>query len=184
MARYRLLGISGSLRKEATNRKLLREAARLAGDVEFTMADVNLPLYDADLEEAEGIPDKVRRLVDQIVNADAVIISTPEYNKSISGVMKNALDWISRVKGAPLRDKPLAIMSAADGRAGGERAQFALRLCLVALRPSLVTGPEMMLANSGAAFDEDGRLTDDRSIKFLTQLMDGLRAEVERAKDA
>ena len=163
---------------------LMREAARLFDGTEFREADLNLPLYDGDVEDRDGIPPKVQTLVDQILAADAVIISTPEYNKSISGVLKNTLDWISRVKGAPLRDKPLAIMSAADGRAGGERAQFALRLCLVAFRPSLVTGPEMMLANSGAAFDEDGRLTDERSIKFLTQLMDGLRAEVERAKDA
>lgn len=183
MAQYRLLGISGSLRKEATNRKLVREAARLFDPAEFDEADLNLPLYDADLEDRDGIPATVQDLVKQINDADAVIVSTPEYNKSLPGVLKNALDWISRAKGTPLRDKPLAIMSAADGRAGGARAQFALRLCLVAFRPNLLSGPEMMLGNSGAAFDEDGRLTDDRSVKFLTQLMDGLQAEVARNRN-
>lgn len=82
-------------------------------------------------------------LVDQIAAADAVVISTPEYNKSISGVLKNALDWVSRTSGKPWAGKPVAIMSAAAGRAGGERAQFALRLCMVPFRADLVAGQEL-----------------------------------------
>lgn len=176
MSRPKLLGISGSLRKEATNRKLLREAARLFGDSSYHEADLNLPLFDGDVQDASGIPETVQALADQIASADAVLISTPEYNKSISGVLKNALDWVSRTQGNPWRDKPVAVMSAAAGRAGGERAQFALRLCLVAFRPALVPGPEIMLANSGKAFDENGHLTDDRAIRNLAELMQGLRA--------
>ena len=176
MSRPRLLGISGSLRKEATNRKLLREAARLFGDSGYHEADLNLPLFDGDVQDAGGIPETVQALADQIATADAVLISTPEYNKSISGVLKNALDWVSRTEGNPWRDKPVAVMSAAAGRAGGERAQFALRLCLVAFRPALVAGPEIMLAHSVKAFDESGHLTDDRVIRNLTDLMQGLRA--------
>ena len=108
------------------------------------------------------------------------MISTPEYNKSLSGVLKNALDWVSRVPGAAWRDKPVAIVSAADGRAGGERAQFALRLCMVAFRPRLLTGPEVMVANSRQAFDAEGRLSDARTVKGLTELMQALRVEAMR----
>ena len=87
-----LLGISGSLRSGSFNRKLLAEAARLFGEANYTEANLNLPLYNGDLEDAEGIPAAVQLLSDQIVAADAVLISTPEYNKGISGVLKNALD--------------------------------------------------------------------------------------------
>ena len=91
-----LLSLSGSLRQNATNRKLLREAARLFEPGTHIEADLNLPLYDGDLEEGEGIPKGVQVLAGQIARADAVIISTPEHNKAPSGVLKTALDWLSR----------------------------------------------------------------------------------------
>ena len=116
----------------------------------------------------------------QIKAADAIVIATPEYNKALPGVLKNALDWVSRVPGAAWRDKPVAIMSAADGRAGGERSQFSLRLCLTPFRPRLISGPEVLVAQSRSAFDSDGRLTDERYRKSLTELMNILRAEAER----
>ena len=112
-----LLTICGALRAGSTNRLLLAEAARVFGMAQVIEADLRLPLYDNDLEDASGIPDDVQMLADQIRGADAVVISTPEYNKSLSGVLKNALDWVSRVPGAVWRDKPVAIVSAADGRA-------------------------------------------------------------------
>ena len=171
-----LLGICGALRAGSTNRKLMHEAVRLFGQADFTEADLRLPLYDGDLEEREGIPPGVRTLVEQIAAADAVIIASPEYNKAPPGVLKNALDWISVTKGSPLTDKPVAIMSAAAGRAGGERTQWALRLYLVPFRPRLLMGPEVMVAASGKAFDEDGRLTDERTLGLLQTLMDDLRA--------
>jgi len=173
-----LLGISGSLRRESFNSKLMREAARLFGEADFTEADLNLPLYDADVENETGIPAVVQTLADQITAADAVVIATPEYNKSLSGVLKNALDWVSRTKGGPLRDKPLAIVSASDGRSGGERAQFALRLGLVSFRPRLVPGPEVLLAYAQNAFDEDGHLTDERAIKNLSDVMAQLKSYI------
>lgn len=171
-----LLGISGSLRAASTNTLLVHQAARLFGADKFIAGDIRLPLYDGDLEANEGVPASVQTLSDQIKAADAVIISTPEYNKSISGSLKNALDWISRTDGAPWQDKPVAIMSAAAGRAGGERAQFALRLCMVPFRPRLLAGPEVMIAASGDQFDADGNLTNDFSLKVLTELMAELKA--------
>ncbi len=169
-----LLGLSGSLRAASTNTKLVRCAAESFAPDAFIMGNLRLPLYDGDLE-AQGIPAEVQALADQIAEADAVVISGPEYNKSISGVLKNALDWISRTDGNPWADKPLAIMSAADGRAGGERTQFALRLCMVPFRPRLLMGPEMLLADSANQFDDDGKLKDEMAQKLLDGLMKNLR---------
>ena len=177
---HRLLGICGALRTGSTNRLLLAEAMRLYAPAQCDEADLRLPLYDGDLEDAQGIPDPVARLVAQIAAADGVVIATPEYNKALPGVLKNALDWVSRTRGAPWRDKPVAIVSAAGGRAGGERSQFSLRLCLTPFRPRLITGPEVMIAQSDLAFDAQGRLTDPRSLKALADLMDVLRHEITR----
>ncbi|MFG5382927.1 NADPH-dependent FMN reductase [Yoonia sp. R2-816] len=170
-----LLGISGSLRKASTNTMLMRNAAEIFNADTFIEGDINFPLYNGDLEEASGIPAAVQTLADQIAAADAVIISTPEYNKAISGSLKNALDWVSRTKGGPWKDKPLAIMSAAAGRAGGERSQFSLRLAMMAFRPRILQGPEVLVANSSKEFDENGKLTGELYIKLLTELMDELR---------
>ncbi len=171
----KLLGISGSLRAASTNTKLVREAARLFGDSEFSLADIKIPLFDGDVEAATGAPDEAKQLHAQIIAADAILISTPEYNKSIPGSLKNALDWISRLKPAPLASKPVAIMSAAAGRAGGERAQYSLRHCLTPFGPRILQLPEVMIAASGSAFDEQGRLTDDMSLQILERQMAALK---------
>jgi chromate reductase len=175
----KLLGISGALRRGSTNTMLVREAARLFGPAEVAVADLRLPLYDADLE-AEGLPAPVRVLIDAIRAADAVVISTPEYNKNLSGVLKNALDWVSREPPMAFAGKPVAILSAAAGRAGGERAQFSLRHCLTPFNPRILQAPEVMIADARAAFDADGRLRDAGSERLLGQLMTALRAEMAR----
>jgi chromate reductase len=177
-----LLGIPGALRAASTNRLLLAEARRLFGPASITEANLRLPLYDGDLEDAQGIPPEVQALADQIRAADVVVISTPEYNKSLPGVLKNALDWVSRTKGGPWRDKPVAIISAADGRAGGDRSQFALRLAMVPFRARVLPGPEVMVADSSNAFDAEGRLKDERYVRALTELMGLLRAEAGRGR--
>lgn len=173
----KLLGISGALRKDSFNTKLVNEAARLFAPDEFVLANLHLPLYDGDLEDTEGVPEAVQKLHAQIKAADAVVISTPEYNKNISGVLKNALDWLSRVRPGPWIGKPVAIMSAASGRAGGERAQYSLRHCMTPFNPRILQGPEIMIAGAETAFDENGRLTNDFSVKSLDRLMTALRAE-------
>jgi chromate reductase len=146
----------------------------------MTEANLRLPLYDGDLEDAQGIPPEVQALADQIRAADAVVIATPEYNKSFPGVLKNALDWVSRTKGGPWRDKPVAIISAAAGRAGGERSQFALRLAMMPFRARVLPGPEVMVADASNAFGPDGQLKDERYSKALAELMAQLRAEAGR----
>ena len=143
-------------------------------DATFTEADIDLPLYNGDVEDAEGIPAKVQVLAEQIAAADAVVISTPEYNQSFSGVLKNALDWVSRTEGAPWKGKPVALISAAAGRAGGARAQYALRLAMTPFRPRLLMGPEVMVAAAQDQFT-NGKLAEDevyeRSLKVLMKLL-------------
>jgi len=173
-----LVGICGALRAGSGNRKLLHEAARIFGECDYREADLRLPLYDGDAEDATGIPAPVQALADQIAGADAIVISTPEYNKGPPGVLKNALDWVSRVEGNPWRDKPVAVMSAAAGRAGGERAQMVLRTFLIPFRARVLPGPELHLANVGAGFEDDGRLRGDLYNRTLAELMAGLRAEI------
>ena len=171
-----LLGVCGSLRKGSYNRKLMFEAARVFGDAEYREADLNLPLFNEDLEEEVGIPEPVQRLAGDLKWAKAVIIGSPEYNKSLTGVLKNALDWTSRVKGGLWRDKPVAVVGASPGRAGADRSQFALRLALVPFRPKVIPGPEVLLAHADEAFDENGRLTDERTLKSLIEVMEQLKA--------
>lgn len=179
-AHPKLLGLSGSLRTGSTNTALMLNAARLFGPADFTQADLRLPLYDGDLEDATGAPASVLALHEQIAAADAVIISTPEYNKALSGVLKNALDWVSRVKPNPWAGKPVAVMSAAGGRAGGEVAQFTLRHCLAPFGPDLVLGNAVMLADARKQFDENGKLINEMAEKGLTALMAALRDRVTR----
>jgi chromate reductase len=177
---HTLFGLCGSLRRAASNRKLLNEAARLFGPAQYGEGDLNLPLYDGDLEASDGIPDAVQSLAAQIAAADAVIISCPEYNKGPSGVLKNALDWISRTKDNPWRGKPVAVMTAAAGRAGGEGAQTMLRANMNPFQPRLVSGPAVHLAASNDAFDSEGQLISSHYRDTLQALMDKLRAEIAR----
>lgn len=174
-----LLGISGALRAGSTNTMLLLEAGRHWGG-EVALADIRFPLFDADVQDRDGVPDAVLHVTDQIVRSEAVIISTPEYNQSFSGVLKNALDWISRTPSKPWADKPVALMSAASGRSGGARANYALRLAMTPFRPRLLTR-EVLLAGARNEFDDEGRLTSERYDAQVADLVSTLKAEVARA---
>jgi chromate reductase len=174
---FALLGMSGALRAASTNTALIRSAAALAGDdVDFTLADLDLPLYNGDVEDA-GYPEKVETLVAQIRAADAIVMSTPEYNKNLSGVMKNALDWQSRFSPGPLTDKPVAILSATAGRSGGELAQFSLRHCLTPFGPKILQQPQLHIGSNydGAVF-ADGQFVDPKGRGKLADIMQSLRA--------
>ncbi|MEM8659036.1 MAG: NAD(P)H-dependent oxidoreductase [Pseudomonadota bacterium] len=174
----RLLGISGALRAASSNTMLVHEAARAFGPAEFDLGNIRFPLFDQDLEDEAGVPAEVHALADLCLSADAIVISTPEYNKNLSGSLKNALDWLSRTGKAPLKDKPIAILSSAAGRAGGERSQYSLRHCLTPFGCHVLPGPEVMVAGANGAFDEDGRLKDPKAFEFLEKLMAALRAEI------
>lgn len=174
MTTPKLLGLSGSLRAESFNTKLMREAAQRFGPAEFTEGNLRLPLYDGDLE-AQGIPTEVQTLADQIAGADAVIIASPEYNQSFTGVLKNALDWVSRVENKPWQDKPVAIIGAAAGRSGGARSAYALRLAMMPFQAQVLPGPELLVAGAFREFNEDGTLKGESYQEILDALMAKLR---------
>ena len=176
MPQMKLLGLCGSLRIASLNRQLMREGARAFGGA-FTEGDLRLPLYDGDLE-AQGIPASVQALAAAIEAADALIIACPEYNKAPSGVLKNARDCLSRVKPNPLVGKPVALVSATAGRAGGERAQTMLRAMLAPLRAEVVVWPEVLVGGAPSHFDTEGRLVTESYRVALAGLMERLRAAV------
>jgi chromate reductase len=168
----RAIAFAGSLRKESWNRKLLRlavQAAQHAGlDVtEFDLTDV--PLYNGDVEAA-GFPPAVEALRSAIRDAAAIIIATPEYNNSIPGVLKNAIDWASRPPNA-LDGKVAAIFGASSGNFGTVSAQHALRPVLVTLNVLALPGPRVFIARAEHAFEDDGSLKDARIAEQLRALM-------------
>lgn len=175
MFSMRILGISGSLRTGSYNTKALKAAQALApagvGLDIYTLHDI--PLYNADVEK-EGIPASVAALRDAVVAADAVLICTPEYNYSVSGVLKNALDWLSRAGGKPLEGKAVAIMGASPGRLGTVRAQYHLRQMLVHFNAPVLNSPEVMIAKAHEAFDEAGAFTSEQTAAIVQRQLQAL----------
>ena len=171
----KILAISGSLRQDSFNSAALKTAAELAGDsAEFTFASLaDIPLYDQDLRD-KGVPDAVETLQQQVLKADAILFSTPEYNYSVSGVLKNAIDWLSRVDPQPFADKPVAVMSASMSAFGGARAQYDLRRILIYLDAHFVNKPEVMISFAHKKFDDNGALKDEDTRKFIGDLVEAL----------
>lgn len=177
-----VLGIAGSLRERSYNKAAIRAAAELAPDgMTVEACDLRgIPLYDDDLRQAEGYPEAVQTLREKMRAADAVLIATPEYNYSMPGVLKNAIDWASRPPDQPFDGKPVAIMSAAPGRLGGVRAQYHLRQSFVFLNALVMNKPEVMIANARDMFDDDLALTDAATRDMVAKLMAGLATWTRR----
>jgi chromate reductase, NAD(P)H dehydrogenase (quinone) len=172
----RILGISGSLRERSYNTALLRAAAELAPEgVEIEEFDLReIPFYDADVETA-GDPEPVAKLRAAVAKADALLFATPEYNRGTSGVLKNAIDWLSRpALASVLRWKPVAIVGASTGRGGTRNAQAQVRDALLFPGAILVAEPEVAIPVAWEHFDENGELTDERMRAALRELLDGL----------
>lgn len=174
--KLRVVGISGSLRKGSYNSSLLRAAKRLApkGMEIQEVSIAELPLYNEDLREM-GYPPEVLALREAIAAADAVLLVTPEYNYSISGVLKNAIDWISRPPNPPFVDKPVAIQSASPGSLGGARAQYHLRQICVYLNAHVLNQPEVFVAQADKKFDGRGELLDEKTTEFVQKQLIALR---------
>jgi chromate reductase len=177
----KILGISGSLRADSHNTKLLRAAAEmLPREVEFEQwSDLKtVPPYDQD-DDMEGGPAAVTELKAAIAEADAVLFATPEYNASIPGVLKNALDWVSRPpKSTPLRNKPVAVVGASTGAFGAVWSQAELRKVLATIG-ARVLDVDVAVGHADTQFDEDGRLLDDQSQEQLGEVVAALVSEVE-----
>jgi len=180
----RILGISGSLRRDSHNTNLLRAAAEAAGpDIEFELYDglKQIPPYDED-DDVHPRPGSVARLDEAIANADAVLFSTPEYNSSIPGQLKNAIDWVSRpVATNVLRNKPVAVVGASTGGFGAVWAQAELRKVLAALG-ARVLDLELPVPHAHTRF-EDGGLTDDEIRTRLEQAIEALANEARARED-
>ena len=167
---FTILGIAGSLRKASYNRALLRAAQQLAPDgvqVETFELD-GIPPFNQD-EEANP-PAIVTELKSRIRAADALLLVTPEYNYSIPGVLKNAIDWASRPYGdSAWNDKPVAVMGASVGPQGTSRAQYHLRQIFVFLNMHAISHPEVMVGNASQRFDENGNLVDETSKAYVVK---------------
>ena len=171
----RILGIAGSLRRGSYNRAALRAATEIApkGATVETFELDGIPPFNQD--EEQNPPAKVTELKRRIREANAILFVTPEYNWSVSGVLKNAIDWASRPYGDNAFDgKPVAIMSASIGMFGGARAQYHLRQMFVFLNMHPVNGPEVMVTFAQDKFDADGKLVDENTKKYLSQLLQNL----------
>jgi len=172
----KVLGISGSLRRDSYNTSLLRAAAELVGeDVEFVLWEglKAVPPYDAD-DDTENAPAAVAAMRSAIAGADAVLIATPEYNSSIPGQLKNGLDWVSRpLPTNALRNKPVAVVGASAGAFGAVWAQAELRKVLAAIGARVLEG-DLAVGHAPTRFDEQGRLIDDELREQLAEVVDGL----------
>jgi chromate reductase len=170
-----VLGICGSLRKGSFNRAALETAIELRpAGMEVTVADISqIPLYNEDVR-AQGFPPSVEMLRQQIKAADALVMTCPEYNYSMSGVLKNAIDWASRPPDQPFAGKPVALISAAAGMAGGARAQLHLRHACVFLDMHPLNKPEVLIYQAQNKFDANGKLTDDVARGLIADLMKNL----------
>lgn len=171
----KILGISGSLRKGSYNTAALRAARKLVpkGATMETFDIASIPLYNEDVKVA-GFPPSVQDLRNRIAAADALLIVTPEYNYSVPGVLKNAIDWASRPPDQPFNGKPIAVMGASPGMIGTARAQYHLRQSFVFLNTLFVNKPEVMIAAANTKFDEAGELTDETTKKLIGELLQAL----------
>ncbi len=177
----KILGIAGSLRKSSYNRGTLRAATELVpegAEIEIFELD-GIPGFNQDDEQ--NPPEKVAEFKRKIREADAILFVTPEYNYSIPGVLKNAIDWASRPYGDNAFDgKPAAIMGASIGAIATARAQYDLRKMMVFLNMFPINQPEVMIGNAGERFDEQGNLTDEKTRDYIRKQLESLVAWTRR----
>jgi chromate reductase len=179
-----IISICGSLRKGSFNRMLMTLLPKLAPSgmsIEEAPSFADFPLYNADIQNSTGFPVAVNVLAEAVRAADGVIFCTPEYNFSIPGGLKNALDWVSRLQNQPFAGKPIAIQTASPGPVGGARVQYDLRKSLVFLDALTINKPEIFVANCASKFDDKtGELKDEATRTLIKQQLEAFATFVER----
>lgn len=180
----KILGISGSLRAGSFNTALLRAAEKSAGDgIDFETATLHgIPLYDGDVEAANGVPEAVSALKERIAGSDGVLLVTPEYNNGIPGVFKNAIDWLSRPAGDIPRvfgGRPFALVGASPGGFGTILSQNHWLPVLKTLGVDLWAGSRLYVSRAGQVFDANGELVDDKVRAQLADFMRGFAGFAE-----
>jgi chromate reductase len=180
----KLVAFCGSLRKASFNRMALHAFIERvpAGTTVETIEIGDWPLYDADVQ-AKGFPDKVQAAQQKMLAADGIVFASPEYNYSVSGVLKNAIDWLSRMTPQPFAGKPMAVFGASGGPLGAARAQYHLRQMMVFLDGRFVNKPEVMIGAAQTKF-ADGKFTDEAGAKLLADLGASLALAIRQAKAA
>jgi chromate reductase, NAD(P)H dehydrogenase (quinone) len=183
MSDLKILGVCGSLRKSSLNLAVLRACNDLMpSGMSMKIAQIgDLPMYNQDVFDA-GIPEPVKRFEAELRAADGVLIASPEYNFSVPAALKNAIDWVSKLPKQPWQDKPIAVVSASQGPLGGARVQYDLRRILGQLWGHLLPRPEVFIGVAQNKFDAQGKLTDETTRKFLSELLAGLKTWTERMK--
>jgi chromate reductase, NAD(P)H dehydrogenase (quinone) len=171
----KILGFSGSLRKDSFNTAALRAAQQLvpAGSALEIFSLAEIPIYNEDLRD-KGVPASVQKFRDAIRAADAVLIACPEYNYSFSGVLKNAIDWASRPPEQPFDGKKIALMGASPGMLGTARAQYQLRQVFIFMNGKVLNRPEVFIAAADKKFDDKGNLTDEKTREVIGKLLTAL----------
>ena len=180
----KLVAFCGSLRKGSFNRLALQafiERLPQGASVE-TIEIGDWPLYNADVQ-AQGFPAAVQAAQQKMLAADGIVFASPEYNYSVSGVLKNAIDWLSRITPQPFAGKPMAVFGASGGPLGTARAQYHLRQMMVFLDGRFVNKPEVMIGAAPSKF-ADGKFTDETGAKLLTDLGAALVLAVRQSKAA
>jgi NAD(P)H-dependent FMN reductase len=182
-----ILAFSGSLRAKSFNTMLLHAAVGVtpAGTTVTVGSIKDIPLYDGDVEAASGLPAAVLALKEQIVTADGLLIVSPEYNNGIPGVLKNAIDWLSRPAsdiGRVFGDRPVGVIGATPGRGGTAMAQAAWLPVLRTLGTNLYTGGRLQVAGAGKVFDDQGALVDTTVAGLLATYMTGFAAFVAKQR--
>ena len=181
---FRVLGICGSLRAKSYNMAALKAAGELMpADLSLTITQyADIPLYNQDIQD-KGFPEPVMRLNKEVLDADAILIASPEYNYSVSGVLKNALDWLSRIQPAqPFKNKPVAILSATGGPLGGARNQYELRKILGCFEAHVLARPEIFIGMEQTKFDANLKLTDEPTRKILGDQMKAFADHITKVK--
>jgi chromate reductase len=183
MSKLKILGIPGSLRKASYNMAALKAAQKLVpADAEIEIFDLHgIPPFSEDDEK--NPPERVIEFKKKIREADAILFATPEYNYSIPGVLKNAIDWASRPYGdSAWNGKTVAIMGASVGTVGTARAQYHLRQTFVFLNLHAIQQPEVLIATASQKFDAEGNLTDERTKQLISQLVQNLVAHTKQMR--
>jgi chromate reductase len=179
----KILGIAGSLRRGSFNMSALRAAQELApAGMTIDIFDISaIPLYNEDVK-VQGFPPVVADLRARIKAADGLLLATPEYNYSTSGVLKNVIDWASRPPEHPFDGKPIALMGASGGALGTARAQYHLRQMFIFLNAHILNRPEVMIGGAASKFDAEGKLTDQATRDFLVTMLTAFKAWIEKLR--
>jgi chromate reductase len=176
MADLNVITICGSLRKGSFNRivmNLLPGYAPPGMKLSEAPPWADFPIYNADIQNTTGFPEPVQKLAEAVRAADGVIFVSPEYNYSIPGGLKNAIDWVSRVPNQPFVGKPIALMSATAGLLGGGRMQYDMRRCMIFLDALTMNKPEVFIGNASARIDgKTGQIKDEQTVGFIKQQLE------------